>query len=523
MNIKISHKRRISIIAAVLALLMVQTCLCGFTVLAGTADSTVKLSSNSYIAAADVSDVELTSGVYRIRNAGTGTYISSYKYTTKSVGKAYLAPMSVKDEGQCIFVEIQKDGSCFLIPQNDSGEYAFCWNSGTAAGCLLTKVKKAEAGDTARFDISKLANGLFTLAPAGGDNDLAVLSSSTLTTEMKHVYAAIADYSTGNNEQMWILEPVPTQRLTTAYGTTTVKLYSTGIFYVRKYPYNLTADDIQWTSTDESVIMVGKGGIYCALGEGKATITAAVDQASVSFIVEVSPEDAYTWYSQNNIFTSDWDGTILQNVYFSSGGVRRRFAVDAKKGTYYSNWIDSGCALCSVAMVLHNLGATLTNGFDLRSGQNGNLPADPYTVALANTGNVGIASESEVLYGNPTYMSWARVTKRFNVDGEAVSFRRVFTPSRAMIKSLLEEHPQGVIVELARPGKSHYVVFSKCINPEETTSSKIRFKVFDAAGYYPENGDGVDFEKSTAYIYEGYRYTSIRSVLIFDVVSNVNN
>ncbi|MCQ2353779.1 MAG: hypothetical protein MJ102_01600 [Clostridia bacterium] len=482
-----------------------------------------RLSANSYTEFGEIPDVVLNDGVYRIRNAGTGAYLSTYKISAKSVGKMFLSTFTPSDDGQCFFIDVTEDGRCRITPQDDGGEYCFCWNLGTVRGCLLTKVRVSEASETSLFDISKLAGGLFTIAPSGGDNPLAVIAAGAQTTEYKHTYASIADYSAGNSMQMWIFEPVPTERITSAYKSTTVKLYSTGVFYVRKYPFNLTTDDIEWVSGNEEIIMVGKGGVWCALGEGKTTVTASVDGASVTFGVEVTPKNAFTWYSQNNIYTSDWDGTILENVYFSSGGVKRRFAVDSKSGTYCSNWIDSGCALCSVAMVLHNLGATLTNGYDLRSGQNGNLPADPYTVALANTGNTGITKENDVMSGNPTYMSWGQVTGRFNLDGEAIAFRRVYGPTRALLKSLLETHPQGVIVELSTPIKSHYVVFTECINPKETDPTRYRFKVYDAAGYFPENGDCIEFEQSTAYTYEGYRYTSMRAVLIFDTVSNINN
>jgi hypothetical protein len=53
------------------------------------------------------------------------------------------------------------------------------------------------------------------------------------------------------------------------------------------------------------------------------------------------------------------------------------------------------------------------------------------------------------------------------------------------------------------------------LNPGEKTSSKLKFLVYDSAAYLPENGDNVPFEKSTSYIYEGYRYKNIKSVMYF--------
>jgi hypothetical protein len=184
--------------------------------------------------------------------------------------------------------------------------------------------------------------------------------------------------------------------------------------------------------------------------------------------------------------------------------------------------MDSGCALSSIAMVLNNVGAVKTTGYDLRTGQEGSLIADPYTVALANSGNYGVSSTSKVMYGNPIYMYWSSVASKFNVDGEKVDYHRYYNSSRKKIKDLITKHPQGVVVLFKRSGRTHYVVFAECLNPEQTVSSKLEFLIYDPAAYKPENGDGVPFQKTISYIYEGYRYSSISSVTVYDVESKVN-
>jgi hypothetical protein len=47
--------------------------------------------------------------------------------------------------------------------------------------------------------------------------------------------------------------------------------------------------------------------------------------------------------------------------------------------------------------------------------------------------------------------------------------------------------------------------------------------VSDSAAYLPVNGDFVPFEKSTSYLYEGYRYGNIVSVLYFTLEDNKEN
>ena len=91
----------------------------------------------------------------------------------------------------------------------------------------------------------------------------------------------------------------------------------------------------------------------------------------------------------------------------------------------------------------------------------------------------------------------------------------VYSPSTSKIKTILADHPEGVIVQFSTSTKNHYVVFSECLNPAERYNSKLKFLVYDSAAYLPENGDNVPFEKSTSYIYEGYRYSNIKSVMYF--------
>jgi hypothetical protein len=465
---------------------------------------------------------EVTDGVYRIRNLETGLYLDTYKYSAKGKEKLFAAALTPNNEGQCFYVRKAENGSFIFSPQNENGEYSLSWKSGTAVGDYIVKTQKAADAEYTYFDISRLDSGAFTIAPAGGDNYSAVISVTDGKTYYSDTCVRMAELSFEDKAQMWVFESVPTEYLTVAYEQTKLKLYSTGKFYARKHPYNLVTSDIVWTSSNEDVLLIGADGVWCALGKGSATVSVSAGNAVASFKVTVVDKDASTWYSQSNMYTSDWSARELEKLYFVDDGVKKRFAWDMKNTPNYSCWMDSGCALASIAMVLNNMGAVKTTGFDLRTGQRDSLAADPYTVALANSGNYGVESTSKVMYGNPIYMYWSSVAAKFNVDGEKMDYRKYYTSSKKKIKDLLQKHPQGIIALFKRGEKTHYVVFAECINPEETVSSKIEFLIYDAAAYKPENGDGVPFQKTVSYMYEGYRYSSISNITVYDVKSKFN-
>ncbi len=467
-----------------------------------------------------VKEVELREMVCRIKNASTGLYLDSYKYTAKTKGKSYLESYSKDSLGQVFHLSPCDDGTYMIIPQNDSGNYVYAYEADAKKSVKLNKVKLTSAGDMSKFDIIKFVNGTFVIAPVNTKNEKAVLTQSETKTEYKDYYAEFSDLRDDALNQTWIIEPIKTEKLSVIYTSAKVRLYGTGKFYARKHPYNVFTDDIVWSSSDEKIIMIGADGTWCALGVGEVTITASVEGVSKSFKIKVVDRDAFTWYSQNNVYTSDWDATQLLPLKFYSGGYTRKFAVDSKEPGGNSCWMDQGCGNSAVAMVLNNMGAVKTEGYDFRSGQEGNLIADPYTVALANSGQYGPNSASTTLRGNPIYMAWAYVAEQFNVDGKTVKSTKVYYPTRTKIKNILAEHPEGVVVQVSKGTKNHYLVFAECINPEEKVNSKLQFMVCDSAAYLPENGDFVPFEKSTSYLYEGYRYGNIISVLYFTLEEN---
>lgn len=503
---RIKNAKIFRIASLAFAIIMLAQCFAGLSA-----------SAEPAIAQSREEDFELREMVCRLRNVSTGLYLDSYRYTAKTKGKSYLETYSESSMGQVFHLSPCEDGTYMIIPQNDSGEYAYSYSADSTSDNKLKKVKLASAGDYSKFDIVEYSSGKYIIAPSNTKNNKAVLTQSKTVTEYNDYYTELSDLTSNAANQLWYIEPIRTEGLSVIHTNTKVRIYSTGKYYARKTPYNVFTDDIVWTSSNESVIMIGEDGTWCALGLGTAVITASVEGLSKSFTVTVVDRDAFTWYSQNNVYTSDWDATQLKflSFYSSRVGATKKFAVDSKEPGGNYCWMDEGCGNCAYAMVLNNMGAVKTDGYDFRSGQEGNLIADPYTVALANSGNYGFDNDQSKLRGDPIYMAWKYVAEQFNVDGKTVRLTKIYNPTLSKIRDILADHPEGVIIQLTTSSKNHYLVFTECINPQEKVSSKLKFMVCDSAAYLPENGDNVPFEQSTSYIYEGYRYSNILSIMYF--------
>ena len=404
----------------------------------------------------------LRSGVYRIKNADTGLYMDSYDLVYDTKGSSYLDKKS-GGTAQDIYVERQSDGTYVLCPQSENGKYYISYKNGASVGATLSKSK--EIGKNEKFVIYSSGDSSYSISPVSAGKKNLTLDVSEKKSRYKDNYVEL-DTFTGEKAQKWIFEKVETEGISLAFVKTKVKLYSVGMLYATLVPYNFGEHDVKWESSDEKVLMIDGEGRYTALATGKVKVTATVDGQKESCTIVVTDDPAFTWYSQHNMSGSDWNGEALKNIYFTAGGVRKKFMVD-KYGSG-RDWMDGGCYLASVAMVLNNMGARLTEGYDFRSGQSNDLPADPYTVALANSGNYGTTTPNAVLYGNPILVARSTIDARFNVDGKKITSTMTYNTSKKAIKEALDEHPEGIVVYFSMPsrGKTHYIVFTRCVNPD---------------------------------------------------------
>lgn len=456
----------------------------------------------------------IESGVYRIRNLEIGKYIDAYDFAYDPQGSAYLEEKN-GGEAQDIYVKRLQDGTYILYPQSEGGKYALSFKGGRYFGSTVTKKEGSEK--TEKFVIYASSVGTYTISPAVSSGDPVTLSVSDQLSRYKDNYLSFEKY-TGKPDQQWVFEPIEVEGISLAFVSTKVKLYAVGKLYATLAPYNFNATNVKWESENEKILMIDSDGNYSAIAPGTVKVTAKLGKHSASCMITVSKDSAFTWYSQHSIANSDWNATALSNIYFTSGGVRKRFMID--KYGRGSDWMDEGCYVASIAMILNNLGAKLTEGYDFRSGQSGNLPADPYTVALANSGNYGAPTAKSVLYGNPILVSRANIDARFNVGGKSVVSEMTYNVSKKAIKAALDEHPEGVVIYFSRPSRNrtHYMVFTRCLNPEEKNPNKYIFEVCDSASYDASRGDHVPFEKSISYTSEGYRMTNAVSMITWNVV-----
>lgn len=477
------------------------------------AEGAVPAFAAASVSAKKTAGMVVESGVYRIRNLETGLYIDSYDFIYDAAGNTYLESKN-SSEAQDIYVCRQSDGTYTLMPQSENGKYSLSCKSGYAEESIISK--KEDVGKTEKFVIYPAASGTYTISPAYSGKIQVALDVSDELSKYDDPYVCLKAYS-GSRSQRWVLVPVKTDGISLAYESTTVKLYSVGTLYVTLYPYNYGTHNVTWKSDNEKVLMIDSSGSYCALAPGSATVTASCAGYTASCTVNVTETSAFTWYSQHNASGSDWSAEGLSGIYFTSGGVRKRFMVDKYgKG---ADWMDEGCYLASVAMVLRNMGAQMTVGYDIRSGQSGNLPADPYTVALANSGNTGATTQNAVMSGNPILVSLNNIASRFRVGNSEITASVSYDTSKKAIKEALDEHPEGVIVYFSMPqrNRSHYIVFTKCLNPEAKNPSDYVFEVCDSASYTAEGGDHVTFENCISYTSEHYRYSNAVSILTWNI------
>ena len=272
---------------------------------------------------------------------------------------------------------------------------------------------------------------------------------------------------------------------------------------------------VEWESDDRNVLIVDNDGKFCALTEGDCTVYARLGGNTLECSVNVSYSNGYAWFSQNNMTSGGWNGGDLSGLYFRSGGVRKRFGFNGS--TKNNDWMSEGCAICSIAQVLNNMGARLTEGYDLRSGLEGNLMADPYTVALANTDNYGPKSVSTLLLGDPVFSRHRAIAEKFNVNGAKVSVTVQYTVTKKTIKEALDKSPWGVVVCFKNSAHgTHYVTFNKCLNPDAENWRDYVFTVSDPVSNYRYDSDNVIFEESYSYKRLYYRFSNAYIMQVWD-------
>ncbi len=442
------------------------------------------------------------SGVYTIKNKASGEYLNAFDMKYAKGGFAYTDARS-SEEGENILLIKQDDGTYLIYPQSEAGKYAFF-----VSDTLGERVEKSDRlSDGSYFEIS------------GGDGGYVISNGEYVlgTTDKSTLYRMVlvkSEKFDGSDSQLWEIEPVSLSSFELKTVAEEVKLYSVSSVYAITKPAYMSKL-AKWTSSDDTMLMIDDDGSFCALKAGKVTVTATIGTESRSIDVKIVDKDAFTWYSQHLAKGGGWHGSELAGVYFYAGAHKRFIINGYNRGL---DWMDTGCALTSCAIVLNNLGARYAGGYDFRFDADGNLEADPYTVALANSGNKGLTASKGTLYGNPIMINIKQIATSFTLYGQPLEAVRTYGVTKKKLKEALDEHPEGVIVSMENSyNGSHHIVVSECVNPEETNPEKYRFKIYDPAGQIRADGDNVLFENSASYALR-YRYYHMRSMIVFNFV-----
>lgn len=435
------------------------------------------------------------SEIFRIRNAESGEYLSSSNET----GEFFLCEFDEENASQYYRIEHTHEGKILLNSADEDAEYCLSFDIADSGEVIPKKdeIRRAES-----IKISDIEDGEVLISALSSNDEEYYLTTSEDDSERGVFFANDADI-----RSEWALEYVTPSVLSTAYFEMRMKLYSVETLALNIKPEAIRSF-VRWGTDDDKTVLVSSNGTMCALSEGETTVRAYVGGTEIQCRIEVCDKAAFTWYSQTNINNSYWNGGALSKITF----MRKLFASESK-----NNWMDEGCAISSVAMVLHNMGATYTDGFDFRSGQSGDLPADPYTVALANIGYKGFPTASGNYYADPVYTRWSTITNAFKVNGNDLTYVHKYTGSKTTIKNAILEHPEGIVVQMSKyNGETHYIVVASCVNPSETKASKLQFMVYDPLSYDGSDGDYVLFEDSISYKL-GYRYSNFTSFYYWDV------
>lgn len=442
------------------------------------------------------------SGVYTIKNKASGEYLNAFDVKYARGGFAYTDVRS-GEEGENILLIKEDDGTYLMYPQSEAGKYAFSMSN--TPGERIEKSSELDGGSY--FSICGGADGYVI---SNGELVLGTTDNS----ELYRMTLVKSENFEGKDSQLWEIVPVALSSFELKTVAEEVKLYSVGSVYAITKP-SYMGKLAKWTSSDDTALMIDDDGSFCALKAGKVTVTATIGNESRSIDVKIVDKDAFTWYSQHLAKGGGWHGSELANVYFYAGAHKRFIINGYNRGL---DWMDTGCALTSCAIVLNNLGARYEDGYDFRFYADGDLEADPYTVALANSDNRGLTSSKGTIYGNPIMINIKQIASSFTLYGQPLEAVRTYGVSKKALKEALDAHPEGVIVSMENSyNGSHHIVVTECVNPEEKNPEKYRFKIYDPAGQVRADGDNVLFENSASYGLR-YRYYHMRSMIVFNFV-----
>lgn len=189
------------------------------------------------------------------------------------------------------------------------------------------------------------------------------------------------------------------------------------------------------------------------------------------------------WFSQvGSNYGTTWNSTNLDNLYFPNmascsdcESVYKCANTPLYTTTAYSPAPNQlikghinywGCSISSMAMVLRNMGATVSNKYDIRTGTTGNLDADPFTVTMANISWPEITLGSNNHYeitsytseSSPMVANWYTIASSFGKTAYEVNLTNKNNLEKADILAYhVKANPEGIVVRTS----GHTLVFTQ--------------------------------------------------------------
>lgn len=229
---------------------------------------------------------------------------------------------------------------------------------------------------------------------------------------------------------------------------------------------------------------------------------------NVKYKLQSSYQFALAWYGQ--FVSKDGDGvywnanklnTLEIEAYdtWEYKEIKKPFFIDNNK----ADWMAKGCGIAASAMILRNLGATM-NGYDFRTGYNGRLQADPFTVMMANCKINGADFKSSPTYyhiDQPTSSNEPSIPEPDNLEGNNVankfdvSYSSFSNVTEEKLINALEKYGYLLIyfkkTEYRAP---HFMVLTNLekYNANDGKSFAQRATVFDPAALTWSVGAGID-------------------------------
>ena len=238
-------------------------------------------------------------------------------------------------------------------------------------------------------------------------------------------------------------------------------------------------------------------------------LNASAVACSPFFSQKASTIEVSDYESQDANF---WNSEYLDTLTFSkSANTSMPFYTSKyeKLSMYEDDWMRQGCFIATMAMKLRALNYTM-KGHDYRTGCKGLLPADPFTVMLANIdingytlkarkANQVIDKDLTNNSNEPIYVLLSNINKRFNsslTKYDVSSFGA--EQKRYALSSVLSNSKGGVVICLNRNGPGTHYMLIKSIK-SSATKPEDYFIVLDPAATDLTSAEGVPFSKGATY------------------------